>query len=113
MCFQKTQVASSQILFSNHELQLSQTEIIALHINVPPQKVREVRLLTFSRKGKKIICVLILIETNGFIAIHMSAVQSKAEGQDRLLKPTFHGREGGQETAVKMNQKTPSLYSSK
>lgn len=34
-------------------------------------------------------------------------------GQDWLLKPTFHGQEGGQETAVKMNQKTPSLYSSK
>lgn len=82
MCFQKTQAASSQTLFSNHGLQLSQTEIIALHINVPPQKVKDVRLLTLSRKGKKIICVLILIETNGFAATHMSAIHGKAEGQD-------------------------------
>jgi len=40
VCFQKTQVASSQTLFSYHELQLSQPEIIALHINVPPQKAK-------------------------------------------------------------------------
>lgn len=82
LCLQKTQAASSQTLVSNHELQLSQAETIPLHTNVPPQKVREVRLLILSRKGKKIICVLILIETNGFAAIHMSAVHGKAEGQD-------------------------------
>lgn len=43
----------------------------------------------------------------------MSAIHGKAEGHDWLLNPGFHRQEGGQEAAVKMNQKTPSLYSSK
>lgn len=99
---------SSQIPFSNHELHLVHTKIIALHIKVPPQKLKEVRLPAFPGKEKNIICVLILIATNGFT----SAIHSKAEGQDWLLKLTFCGHEGGQKTAVKMNQKIPSLYSS-
>lgn len=59
-----------QILRSNHELQLSKTAITALHIKVLPQKVKKEELLTLSGKGKN-ICVLILIEINGFIAIHV------------------------------------------
>lgn len=47
----------SQILCSNHELQLSKTAIIALHINVLPQKVKEGNTAYPFRKGKKYLCI--------------------------------------------------------
>lgn len=68
---------------------------MALHINVPAQKVKEVRLLTLSRKGKKNICVLRLIDTNGFIAIHMSAVHGKAGLTPETSFTWMGGRAGG------------------